>query len=81
MLVKDGHSGVSVGVFYPVAHISQFGMFLVSGCTSPAESHLCSPHCCAVCPCWVVSPAASLSLDSVGDKPVKTGFHFSLPLS
>lgn len=30
VLVKDGHSGAFGGVFYAVAHISQFGMFLVA---------------------------------------------------
>lgn len=45
VLVKDGHSGVSVGVFYPVAHISQFGVFLV------AEVHL---------PSWVPSAVLSV---------------------
>lgn len=73
VLVKDGHSGVSVGFFYPIVHISQFGVFLV------ANMHL--PSLCVICHCWVVSAAASLSLDSVGGKPVKTGFHLSLPLS
>lgn len=36
VLVKDGHCGVSVGVFYPVAQVSYFGVFLVDNVHLPS---------------------------------------------
>lgn len=36
VLVKDGHSGAFVGVFYPVAHVSQFGVLLVANMHLPS---------------------------------------------
>lgn len=63
---------------------SVWGHFFVDDMHLPSRaSHICAYHVAVVCISLLgVEPAAaSLPLDSVGDRTVRTGFHFCLLLS